>query len=298
MDDRFRGVHSALITPFDQDGDLDEPGLAHLVEDQMSAGLHGVVVNGSTGEFAALTDAERRRTVEVVTEAAAGRVPVTVQVGAMTTAAALAHAEHATAAGARCLLVVGPYYEPLSDAEVVDHFTALAEVGPPVMIYNNPAGTGQTMSPELIARLAEHDNIRYLKDTTGDARRLFRVRELCGSALQLLNGQDSLALLGFLAGAEATVWGAPNAVPAACLSLWRLTVDAPDVPKARALWDDFYPVNRFLEEHGYVAAVKAGTALRGVPAGAPRLPIADLAPDRTAELSSLVGRLSDTLERL
>jgi dihydrodipicolinate synthase/N-acetylneuraminate lyase len=172
----FRGVHSALVTPFDEQDRVDEGALAALVDDQIGAGLHGLAVNGSTGEFASLTPDERRRTVEVVTAAAAGRVPVTVQVGAMTTRESVSLAEHAAASGAACLLLVAPYYEPLGEDEVVDHFSAVAEVGPPVMIYNNPSGTGWTMSPELIARLAEHDNIRFLKDTTGDARRLFRIR--------------------------------------------------------------------------------------------------------------------------
>lgn len=294
----FRGVHTALVTPFHQSDQLDEKALAALVEDQLGAGLHGLVVNGSTGEFAALTPSERRRAVEVVTDAAQDRVPVTVHVGAMTTAEALGHAEHASAAGAACLLVVSPYYEPLSATEIVAFYTAVAEVGPPVMVYNNPSGTGWTMTPELIARLAEHDNIRFLKDTTGDARRLFRIRELCGTRLQLLNGQDTLALLGFLAGAEATVWGAPNAVPRACLRLWELTVEDPDLQRARALWDAFYPVNRFLEEEGYVASVKAGATLRGLRVGSPRLPIAALAPERVDDLEALVNRLTETLDRL
>ncbi len=291
----FRGVHSALVTPFDEHDRVDEGALAALVEDQIGAGMHGVVVNGSTGEFPALTPDERRRTVEVVADAAAGRVPMTVQVGAMTTRESEL-AEHATGSGAACLLVVSPYYEPLVDDEIADHFSAVAEVGPPVMIYNNPSGTGWTMSPELIARLAEHDNIRFLKDTTGDARRLFRIRELCGDDLELLNGQDTLALLGFLAGAQATVWGAPNAVPEACLRLWQLTVDSPDLAAARALWECFYPVNRFFEENGYMAAVKAATRLRGVEVGRPRRPIAPLGTEQTGELQGLLTQLEHGLD--
>jgi 4-hydroxy-tetrahydrodipicolinate synthase len=292
----FRGVHSALVTPFDEQDRVDESALAALVEDQIGAGLHGVAVNGSTGEFASLTPDERRRTVEVVAAAAAGRVPMTVQVGAMTTRESVSLAEHAAASGAACLLLVAPYYEPLGEDEVVDHFAAVAEVGPPVMIYNNPSGTGWSMSPELIARLAEHDNIRFLKDTTGDARRLFRVRELCGDNLELLNGQDTLALLGFLAGAQATVWGAPNAVPEACLRLWQLTVDEPDLDAARALWKPFYPVNRFFEENGYMATVKAATCLRGVEVGRPRRPIAPLGTEQTKELQGLLAELEGGLD--
>lgn len=292
----FRGVHSALVTPFDGDDRVDDAALAALVDDQIGAGLHGVVVNGSTGEFASLSRDERRRTVEVVADASAGRVPVTVQVGAMTTRESVGLAEHAASSGAACLLVVSPYYEPLAEDEIANHFTAVAEVGPPVMIYNNPAGTGWTMTPELIARLAEHDNIRFLKDTTGDARRLFRIRELCGDGLQLLNGQDTLALLGFLAGAKATVWGAPNGVPEACLRLWQLTVDVPDLDAARALWECFYPVNRFFEENNYVAAVKAATKLRGVEVGQPRRPIAPVGTEQVKELEGVLARLERGLD--
>jgi len=197
-----------------------------------------------------------------------------------------------------CGGLVSPYYEPLSEGEIVAYFEAIASVGPTVMIYNNPSGTGWNMSEELIARLAEHENIRYLKDTTGDARRLFRIRQLCGEGLELLNGQDTLALLGFLAGAEATVWGAPNGVPEACIRLWQLTVAEPDVPRARTLWDAFYPVNRFFEENGYPAAVKAAAELRGIRVGSPRLPIAPLTPERTEELRGLLDKLNDVLHAL
>lgn len=297
MNEGFHGVHTALLTPFDADEEVDLDALRALTEDQVDAGLHGVVVNGSTGEFAALTPAERQSCAEAVTDAVAGRVPVTVHVGAMTTREALAHAEHAAGLGAACLLAVSPYYEAPGDDDVLGYFEAVAAVGPPVMIYNNPSGTGWSMTPELIARLAEHDNIRFLKDTTGDARRLFRVRELCGQSLELLNGQDTLALLGFLAGARATIWGAPNAAPEACLRLWELTVDQPDLARARALWEAFYPVNRFLEDEGYVASVKAGAALRGVTVGSPRRPTTGLPPERREQLHALLRTLADAVVR-
>jgi 4-hydroxy-tetrahydrodipicolinate synthase len=294
----FEGIHAALVTPFDTDERVDEAALAGLVTDLLDRGVAGVAVNGSTGEFPALSPQERRRCVEVVRAAANGRGVVTVGVGAMRTREAVAHAEHAAEAGADCLLVVSPYYEPSSDDEVVAYMTAIADVGLPVMVYNNPAATGWSMAPELLARLAEHDNVRYLKDTTGDARRLFRVRQLCGDRLELLNGQDTLALLGFLAGARATVWGAPNATPEACVRLWELTVGDPDLPRARRLWDAFYPVNQFFEDFGYVAAVKAGTALRGLDVGDPRRPILPLSTEARDELRRRLERLDKVLAEL
>jgi 4-hydroxy-tetrahydrodipicolinate synthase len=294
----FEGIHTALVTPFDPRERLDEDMVAALVEDLLGNGIRGVVVNGSTGEFPALTVDERKRCVEVASAAAAGRVPVTVQVGAMRTTEAVEHAHHAAEQGAACLLVVSPYYEPLGEAEVVDYFRAIADVGLPVMIYNNPAATGWSMTPELISRLADLEQVRYLKDTTGDARRLFRLQQLCGDRLELLNGQDTLALLGFLAGARGTVWGAPNATPVQCVKLWELTVAAPDLERARRLWDAFYPVNHFFEEEGYVAAVKCATVLRGLDVGAPRRPILPLAPERVEELRRLVAHLDEVTAAL
>jgi 4-hydroxy-tetrahydrodipicolinate synthase len=284
----FSGIHVALATAFEADGALSTDKTAALADDLIRRGVHGIVVNGSTGEFAAMTVAERRQVAETVIEAADGRVPVTVQVGAMTSAEAVAHAEHAAAAGAVAGMLVCPYYEPLDEREIEAYFRRVAEVGLPLMIYNNPAATGWSMAPELIARLCEIDAVRFIKDTTGDASRIFRIRELCGDRLEILNGQDSLAILGFLAGAQATVWGAVNATPEACVRLWELTVGEPDVVAARALWEVLYPVTRFFEQSGYVQAVKAATNLRGIDVGPPRHPVLPLAPERIAELEPLM----------
>jgi 4-hydroxy-tetrahydrodipicolinate synthase len=159
------------------------------------------------------------------------------------------------------------------------------------MIYNNPASTGWSMAPSLIARLSEIEQVHAVKDTTSDASRIFQIRELCGDRLQILSGQDSLALLGFLAGAKATVWGAPNATPEACVALWELSVAEPDLEAARTLWDTLFPLMRFFEQNGYVQAVKAATNLRGFNIGAPRHPALPLTREQTAELEPLLAAL-------
>lgn len=291
----FVGVHAALATAFDADGALDVDRTVALADDLIRRGVHGIVVNGSTGEFAAMTVTERRTVAEAVIGAADGRVPVTVQVGAMTSDEAVAHAEHAAAAGGVAAMLVCPYYEPVDEREIEAYFRRVAQVGLPLMIYNNPAATGWSMTPELIARLSEIEPVRYIKDTTGDAGRIFRIRELCGDRLEILNGQDTLALLGFLAGAQATVWGAVNATPEACVRLWELTVRSPDLSGARALWDVLYPVMRFFEQSGYVQAVKAATSLRGVDVGPPRQPALPLTAERLAELEPLMERVTEAV---
>jgi 4-hydroxy-tetrahydrodipicolinate synthase len=292
----YEGVHAALLTAFDPAGALQPERTAALVDDLVGRGVHGVVVNGSTGEFAALTADERRANVETVVAAAGGRVPVTVGVGAITTREAAAHAVHARAAGAVAGLLVAPWYEAIDEREVEAYVRGVArESGLPLMIYNNPAATGWSMRPELIARLVEVDEVRYLKDTTGDAGRISRVRELCGDRIEILNGQDTLALVGFLAGARATVWGAVNAIPDACVRLWELTVASLDIVAARALWEALYPVNRFFEENGYAQAVKTATRLRGVDVGPPRHPLLPLEPAAEAELAALLDTLAAAL---
>ncbi|MCA3749729.1 MAG: dihydrodipicolinate synthase family protein [Rubrobacter sp.] len=292
MSNSLDGINVALVTPFDEEERVDEDGLAALVEDQIGHGMHGLVVNGSTGEFTSLTFEERRRNVEVVREAAGGRVPLIVHVGAMTTREAVAHAEHAADQGAICVMLVNPWYEALNEREIEEHLRAVASVGLPVMVYNNPGATGWSLDTDFIAQLAERvDGFRYLKDTTGDAGRLFRIQELCGDRLELLNGLDTLAFLGFLAGTRGTVWGAPNATPEACLKLWSLTVERPDLPAARELWSAFYPVNHFFESEGYMAAVKAGAQIRGLKVGPTRRPNLPLPPDRVRVLATLMERL-------
>jgi 4-hydroxy-tetrahydrodipicolinate synthase len=286
------GINVALVTPFDENERVDEETLAVLVEDQIGHGVHGIVANGSTGEFTSLTPQERQRNVEVIKQAADGRVPLIVHVGAMTTREAVAHAEHAVDQGAACVMLVNPWYEALNEREIEEHLRAVASVGLPVMVYNNPGATGRSLRTEFIAHLAERiEEFRYLKDTTGDPGRLFRIKELCGERLELLNGMDTLAFLGFLAGTRGTVWGAPNATPQACVQLWRLTVEQTDLPAARELWSAFYPVNRFFEEEGYMAAVKAGAQLRGLKVGPTRRPNLPLPPDRVQVLATLMERL-------
>jgi 4-hydroxy-tetrahydrodipicolinate synthase len=292
------GVHVALATALHDDGSVNLDGSSALADDLIARGIHGIVVNGSTGEFASLTVEERRRMVETVLEVAGGRVPVTAQVGAMSTAEAVAHAEHAQAHGAFAVMLVSPYYEPLDEREIEAYFRRVAEVGLPVMVYNNPAATGWSMQPTLIARLSEIENIRYLKDTTGEAGRIFGILELCGDRIQILNGQDSLALVGFLAGAKATVWGAPNATPEACVRLWELTVRELDIEAARELWTALYPVMSFFEEVGYTPAVKAATKLRGIDVGPPRHPALPIEARRVEELARLLERLNSVMTRM
>ena len=294
----FSGVHAALLTAFDADGALDTRATAALATDLIDRGVHGLVVNGSTGEFASLSTEERRLNLETVIAAVGDRTQVTAQVGAMTTADATASTEHALKAGAVAGMLVCPYYEAIDEREVEDYFRTVAEVGLPLMIYNNPSATGWSMRPEFIAKLATIDGVRFLKDTTPEVGRLFRIRQLCGDSIEILSGQDSVALAGFLAGgARATVWGAVNAVPEACVRLWELAVLDRDAERAREFWQHLYPLTHFFETHGYAQAVKTATNLRGVEVGVPRLPALPVEESDIDELRRVLALANQAVAR-
>ncbi len=281
------GVHVALVTPFAPDGSVDEAVLAELVEDQLSAGLSGLVVGGGTGEGLTLSEEENGRVLAVVVDVAGGRVPVTAHISALGTAATVRNARRALEAGASVGMLQAPYDAPLRDEELVAHARAVAGVGLPIMLYNN-VSTGISLSTELVARLAEIDGVAYLKDSSADAARLTEISRLVGDGLQVLLGKDSFALFGFLAGARATVLGSPNAVPEAVVRLHRLTASDADLDAARALWTTLLPVLSFFETEGYVPAVKAATEQRGLRVGAPRPPTLPLGDAQRSELLALL----------
>jgi 4-hydroxy-tetrahydrodipicolinate synthase len=246
-----------------------------------------------------LTEDERREFLATVIKVAAGSVRVTAQVGAMTTAAAVEGAAHAQELGADAVIAICPYYEGLDEREIEGYYRAIAEVGLPVMLYNNPYVTGWSMRPEFVARLAQIDGVDFIKDTTADAvDRIFRIHQLCGDTLEYISGMDTLAFSAFTAGVRAAVWGAANATPEACVRLWELTVRDEEYDKARALWRAFYPVNRFFEESGYCAVLRATCIRRGVDLGRSRPPVLPFDESLLPELEDLLGELEATMQAL
>lgn len=292
------GIYSALVTPFGPEEELDLDGVRSLVEDQVAAGVAGVVVNGSTGEFPAMTFDERRQVAETAAASLAGRADLVVGLGSMRTRDSQDLAEHARALGARCGLLVMPYYEPPTSESLERFVGDVASIGLPIMLYNNPGGTGSSMSPEFIARLGRIENVVAIKDTTPEPWRLFEIDRLAEGSLDVLSGHDSSTIYTFLAGRQAAVWGAPNVHPRACVALWKLAAVNGDRERAVALWRALYPIQAFLESHDYAASTKAGASLRGVAVGNPRLPVLPLADSEVSELAQRIAVVDETLVEL
>lgn len=280
MKTRFRGVFAVSITPFDTRGEVDEPALRRHVRWLLDEGhVHGMIPNGSTGEFAFLSEAERRRVAQVVMDEVRGQVPVLIGAAACSTRETVAQAQFAQSIGAQGVMVIPPYYGHLSQAEIFAHFDTLAQaIDIPIMLYNNPGAAGSDILPETVARLAERPNIVAIKESTGIMQRVNEIQRLCGERIQALCGCDTLPLEMFLVGVEGWVAAPSNTVPSQCVALYELAVEKKDLPAARALYDRLLPLFALFEGSGqYVQLNKAALTMLGHAVGIPRPPL--LLPD-------------------
>jgi 4-hydroxy-tetrahydrodipicolinate synthase len=189
----FKGSMPALVTPF-SDGAVDFDALKSLVEWQIAEGSHGLVPVGTTGESPTLTHDEHEKVIEVVVQAAAGRVPVIAGAGSNNTVEAVRFVEHAKAVGADAALVVTPYYNKPTQKGLIAHFSALNEIGIPIIIYNIPPRSVIDMVPATMGELAKLPNIVGVKDATGDLSRVPKQRIACGKDFIQLSGEDATAV--------------------------------------------------------------------------------------------------------
>jgi 4-hydroxy-tetrahydrodipicolinate synthase len=291
---QLSGILSALVTPFDADDRIDDALLRTVVDRNVDSGVGGVVACGSTGEFAAMTGDERRHVVETVVEQAAGRVPVVAQTGALTAREAVALSRHAQAAGADVLMLVTPFYEPLTLDETLRYLRTVAgSVDIPVMLYNLPPATGVNLDPDTVGALArEVENIAYIKDTSGDLAQAGQLVRYHGDVISTIVGWDSLAFPAFCDGVAGAMCGSANVIGAELVSVHR-AVAAGDLPRARTEWERIYPLIDTLLSTAFIPGVKAALSARGLPVGPPREPLSPLAGEALTRVQALVAALPE-----
>lgn len=290
MSSTFTGILAACVTPFTSDGrEIDVAGVQAQADHIIAGGVRGLVPGGSTGEFTALSVAERKASNRAYVEAAAGRVPVVAGTGALGTAETIELSQDAEAAGADALMIVPPFYDTPSFDEIIAHYAAVSEaVSIPIMFYNIPAATGLELTPEELGRLGRETGVTSYKDTGGDFPKFTEVHFDHADDIQALNGWDTLTFSALALGAEAGVWGAASIIPGLCADLYQaLAVDA-DLPRARELWAKINPICVFLETHNYACAIKTGVELVGISAGPTRAPTQALAAEHRDELRGLL----------
>lgn len=213
---RIEGSITALATPFSADGSLDLAAWGQLLEKQVAAGTSAVVVAGSTGEAAALDDAEYDALLAEAVRVVTGRIGIIAGTGLSSTAKTIAQTRRAAALGAQAALVVTPPYVRPTQAGLVAHYRAVADAGGlPVVLYNVPPRTGVDLLPDTVAALADHPAVVGLKEARGDAERWQALRPLASAGFALLSGDDPTFVAAMREGAVGVVSVASNLVPAA-----------------------------------------------------------------------------------
>jgi 4-hydroxy-tetrahydrodipicolinate synthase len=269
----FSGSIVALVTPFDADGAVDEGTLRDLVHWHVAEGSTGIVPTGTTGESPTLSHEEHERVVEVVVDAAAGRVPVIAGTGSNNTAEAIRLTRHAELVGADAALVVTPYYNKPTQDGMIQHFSAIHDAcGLPIVIYNIPGRSVVDMTPATMARLAGLERIVGVKDATGDVVRVSETRALCGSGFVQLSGEDASAL-GFNAhGGCGCISVTANVAPRLCAEFQTATLRG-DYAAALDCQDRLMPLHAAIFLEPGLAGAKYALSLLARCRDAVRLPL-------------------------
>ncbi|SDP37346.1 4-hydroxy-tetrahydrodipicolinate synthase [Nakamurella panacisegetis] len=281
----WRGVHVATALPFNDDLSVDYDAYAEHVQWLAQNGIDGVAANGSLGEYQTLSDEERARVVETAVAAAPAGFGIMPGVAAYSSHQALRWVEQAAEAGAQSVLALPPNVYKAGPEAVVEHYRVLAQVGLPVVAYNNPFDTKVDLVPELLAQLFHEGLIVAVKEFSGDVRRPYEIRELAPE-LDLIIGADDVLLELGIAGAVGWVAGYPNALPRDCLKLYRLAIssDPADWAAAVPLYRDLHPLLRWDSRHEFVQAIKLSMDVAGRKGGVCRPPRSPLAPAAAAQI--------------
>jgi len=275
MSHHFAGSMTALVTPF-RDGAIDNDALEQLVERQLAHGTSALVPCGSTGESATLTHAEHVQVVERVVAIAGGRVPVIAGTGSNSTNEAVELTAAAKRAGANAALLISPYYNRPTQEGIYQHYRIIAErTGMPLIVYNIPGRTGSKIEATTLARLAELNGIIGLKEATGSLDEAQEVARLCGDALEIYSGDDSLTLPMMAIGATGVISVVSNVWPAQSA---RAVAAATDGDYARARVEHFKMLGmiRALFVETNPIPVKAALSMLGLCRDELRLPLLPL----------------------
>lgn len=271
----FAGTYTAIVTPFTNEGKVDYAQFKDLIEFQIKGGVEGLVPVGTTGESPTLDYEEHEKVIETTIEAARGRVKVIAGTGANSTAEALRLTKHAKEAGADASLQVTPYYNKPNALGLTRHFSAVADLGLPVVLYNVPGRAGKEIPVDVVAELSKHPNIVAIKEAAGSVDRVSQILTRCD--MVVLSGDDSLALPMMAVGGKGVISVASNVAPRAVSDMVRHAL-AGRWDEARAMHLKYYKLFAGLFMDTNPIPVKAALARMGRIEEVYRLPMCEL-PD-------------------
>jgi dihydrodipicolinate synthase/N-acetylneuraminate lyase len=283
----WHGVYVASALPFNDDLSVDYDGFAEHVKWLAENGCHGITPNGSLGEYQTLSDEERARVVTTAVEAAPEGFGVMAGVAAYSSHQTRHWVEQAAEAGAQSVLMLPPNVYRADREAVIAHYREAAQVGLPIVAYNNPFDTKVDLTPDLLAELFNEGLIVAVKEFTGDVRRAYEIKELAPE-LDLLIGTDDVVLELGLAGAVGWVAGYPNALPKSSVELFELSTsgNVADIERALTIYKDLHSLLRWDSKVEFVQAIKLSMDLAGRKGGASRPPRSPLTADISARVTA------------
>jgi 4-hydroxy-tetrahydrodipicolinate synthase len=280
----FHGVFPYLVSPVDSSGEIKADVLARLCDDLINAGVHGLTPLGSTGEFAYLSWPQRRRIVEIVVEAAGGRVPVVAGVASTTTADAVSQAREFERLGCHGILAILEAYFPLSDEGVFDYFSAIAKaIALPLVLYTNPNFQRSDLSLPVIERLSRIPNIGYIKDASSNTGRLLSIMGRTEGRMRVFAASAHIPACVMLIGGVGWMAGPACVVPRQSVELYNLC-RAGSWAAAMDLQRRLWALNQAFAKYNLAACIKGGLELQGYAVDAPLPPQAPLSPQGIMEV--------------
>ncbi|HDJ1438253.1 TPA: dihydrodipicolinate synthase family protein [Serratia rubidaea] len=281
MTRKIDGVLTAIVTPFDAQGDFDPAAMRVQIRRQLAAG-NGIFCGGTNGEFFVLNEREKLALTQTCVDEVNGAAPVVGHIGEISTRDTIRLGKQVAALGVDAVSVITPYFIPLTQDELVDHYRQVADaLETPIFLYNIPARTGNTLQPETVRRLAQHPNIIGIKDSAGsyDSLRGFLQAAEGMAGFDVLNGPDSLIHQGFVDGCSACISGLANVAPAEINAIWR-RFQAGDIDGSRQAQESVTGLRTELYSVAFSpAAVKKALTLLGYAVGESRYAVRFTADD-------------------
>lgn len=288
----MNGIAVAAVTPFDRDGNFEKKSFRALLNWWLGQGVHGIVVCGSTGEVAYLNHPERQRIFEVAVEHIDGRVPVIAGTGFASTNETIEMTKTAAQIGVDVALVITPFYYPVSQKLLFEHYKKVASASKtPVLLYNNPQVTHVKLEAETVVELSKVENIVGIKDSAGDWALLEKILKLTDEKFIVYSGSLKLLPAALSAGADGGILAIAGVAPALCVELYRLCKQG-QPKEASALHEQLKVLIQGLNETYGISGLKSALKLLGYPAGYPRMPLLPLSASEEQSIQKTLHQLN------
>ncbi|WP_339230567.1 4-hydroxy-tetrahydrodipicolinate synthase [Aeribacillus sp. FSL K6-2833] len=287
----FGRISTAMVTPFDNNGNIDFQKTEKLVEYLIHHGTDSIVVAGTTGESPTLTTEEKLALFKHVVSVVNKRVPVIAGTGTNNTRASIELTKKAEQTGVDAIMLVTPYYNKPNQEGIYQHFKAIAEsTHLPVMLYNVPGRTSSSIAPETVIRLSEIDNIVAIKEASGDLDNMAKIIEKTPDDFALYTGDDSLTLPTLSIGGDGVISVASHVVGDEMQEMIQAFLSG-DVEKAGSLHRRLLPLMKELFKAPNPVPVKAALQIKGLDVGPVRLPLVPLTTDERTSLAAVIHEL-------